>query len=100
MTAASDRASEPERAPAFDHTPAEVRAAQSATSPFSLDEIRADDEPDEVGAPERRAAMTDEGLGLDAGHRDVDPEGDTGVLAPGPSIRSRLPRRPQAERVR
>jgi hypothetical protein len=48
--------------------------------------------------PDRQ--VTDEGLGLDAGHRDVDPEEDTGLIAPASAPRYRPHRRPQAERMR
>jgi len=84
----------------FDHTPAEVRAAQDTTSPFSMDDILAPDEPD---APADR--VTDDGLGLVAGHRDVDPhevdpEEDTGLIATADTGRVRARRRPQAEKMR
>jgi sporulation protein YlmC with PRC-barrel domain len=87
-----------DRAPSFDHTPAEVRSAAATTSPFSLDEIRAEDDRDRHDEPVRE--VTDEGLGLDAGHRDVDPEEDTGLIAPAGTPRYRPQHRPQAERMR
>jgi len=91
----------------FEHPPAVVLAAQDTTAPFSMDEI--------LTPEERDTPVTDEGLGLDAGHHDVDrsresldaeraefdPEEDTGLIAaPAGARRSRSPRRPQAEKMR
>jgi sporulation protein YlmC with PRC-barrel domain len=84
----------PPEVPDFEHTPAEVQAAQSTTSQFPMDGVLAPSlrphEPDE---------MTDDGLGLDHGHRDLDTDDDTSLIAAGIG-RVRPRRRPQAERMR
>jgi sporulation protein YlmC with PRC-barrel domain len=82
--------------PEFEHTPAEVEAAQSTTAHFSMRDVLTHDEM----PGERVDGVTDEGLGLDAGHHERDPEDDTGLIAAAGLGRGRPRRRQQAERMR
>jgi len=95
----------------FGPTPSEIREAQSTTRPFSMDDILASDEANElahhataehVGHPatDHDRGMTDEGLGLDAGLHDVDPDDDTALISPASTLRGKPRRRLQAERMR
>ena len=73
-------------------SPSEIRAAQSTTSQFAMDEVLTPDErpshPDEVDT-----------ISASDGHHEVDPEEDTVLISTGTS-RMRPRRRPQAEKIR
>lgn len=73
-------------------SPAEVRAASSATTPFAMDDVL---------TPEERPRHPDEVDTISAsdGYREVDPEEDTVLISSGTS-RVRPRRRPQAEKIR
>jgi hypothetical protein len=81
--------------PHFDHSPAEIQAAQSTTSQFSMSDVLTSDE--EAASDIDGAASFDHS---DFERHEVDPEEDTGLIAAVGESRTRPRRRPQAQRMR